>query len=259
MSSGQEVSTWGLRPSPLARLRAGLQASAARRRKVEADDAHVGQRLGQRSDDGREGLLHDERLHRGIAEDVDLLRHGEAPVERHQQRAEPRAGIEQHEIVRVVGGEDGDAVAAAHAQLRFERTGRVGNALRQLRIGQRAPREADRGLVGRKCGVAVDEVGEVHGAELSAVRASGVWDHGTRRVHRVDRQLLVRLPARRGSRGRCGRGRSRRSRAASASRSGCRDRCARALRFLSMAWPPQVRMALAASALAFSITVNCAA
>ena len=30
-------------------------------------------------------------------------------------------------------------------------------------------------------------------------------------------------------------------------------------RFLSMAWPPQVRMALAASALAFSITVNCAA
>jgi hypothetical protein len=30
-------------------------------------------------------------------------------------------------------------------------------------------------------------------------------------------------------------------------------------RFLSMAWPPQVRIALAANALAFSITVNWAA
>ena len=138
------------------------QRCTALRREVEADDAYVGQRLGQRSDDGREGLLDDERLHRGVTEDIDLLRHGEAPVERHHQRAEARAGIEQHEIIRVVGGEDGDAVAAANAQLRFERTGGVGDALRQARIGQRAPREPDRGLVGCKCSVAVYEAGEVH-------------------------------------------------------------------------------------------------
>ena len=43
-----------------------------------------------------------QRLHRRIGQDEHLLRHREPPVERHQHRAEPRAGIEQHQIVGMI-------------------------------------------------------------------------------------------------------------------------------------------------------------
>ena len=78
------------------------QVIERRRREIEADDAHVRQRLLQRLDDGREALLDHQRLHRRIGEDEHLLRHREPPVERHQHRAEPRAGIEQHQIVGMI-------------------------------------------------------------------------------------------------------------------------------------------------------------
>ena len=61
-------------------------------------------------------------------QDEDLLGDREPPVERHQQRAEPRAGIEQDEVVGMVGRQDRDAVAAADAELRFERARGRGNA-----------------------------------------------------------------------------------------------------------------------------------
>ena len=50
-------------------------------------------------------------------QDEDLLGHREPPVERHQHGAEPRAGIEQDQIVGMIGGEDRHAIAAADAEL----------------------------------------------------------------------------------------------------------------------------------------------
>jgi len=112
-----------------------------------------------------------------IAQDVELLRHCKPPVDRHQHRAQASAGIEQHQIVGVIGGEDRDAIAAGHAELRFQRTRGRGNALRQRRVAQLGTAETDRRLVRRERGVAVDEIGEVHGASRVPPR-SGTRPHG---------------------------------------------------------------------------------
>ena len=117
----------------------------------------------ERSDDGRKSLLDDQRLHRGVAQDVDLLRHRQPPVERHQQGAEPRAGIEQHQVVGMVGGQDGDPIARAHAQLRFQRARGLADAPGEVGIRQGRAGKPNRGLVRGERRVALDEVGEVHG------------------------------------------------------------------------------------------------
>jgi hypothetical protein len=88
-------------------------------REVEADSACLRQRSSERRDNLRERLFDHQRLHRGIGEDEHLLRDGEAPVERHQHGAEPRAGVEQHEIIGMIGGENRHPVAARDAKLRF--------------------------------------------------------------------------------------------------------------------------------------------
>ena len=167
MSSGEDVSTCGLRPSPLAPSSSAASEAPSCGRIVEADDAHARQRLGERLDHRREGLLDHQRLHRGVAQDVDLLRDGEPPVERHQQGAEPGAGIEQHQIVGMVGGQDSDPVAGPHPQLRLQRPRRQHDALRQAGIGQLRARKPDRRLVGRERGVSLDQVCEVHFASHS--------------------------------------------------------------------------------------------
>ena len=162
MSSGEDVSTCGLRPSPPAPLSSAASEAPCAGAIVEADDAHPRQSRFERLDHRRQGLLDHQHLHRGVAQDVDLLRHRESPVERHQQGAEPGAGIEQHQDVRVVGGEDGDPVARPHPQLRFQRARGRGDAPGEVGIGQLCAGKADRRLVGREGRVALDESGQVH-------------------------------------------------------------------------------------------------
>ena len=187
-----------------ARCRAGRRTSGAKSRPTMRTS---GSACRQRLDDRRKTLLHHQHLHRRIRQDEHLLGHGEPPVERHQHRAKPRAGVEQHQIVRMIEREDRDAVAARHAELRFQRARRLRDAFGERRIGERRAAEADRGFVRREGGVAVDQVGKVHDDLREPVI------HPSR-------------PPRTASRGRGGRGRFPRSTAASASRSGCRGRCA---------------------------------
>ena len=135
---------------------------------VEADDADIGLRLPQRRHHGGERVLHEQRLHRCVHEDEQLLGNGEPPVERHQQRAEPRTSVEQHEIIGLIGGEDRQAVSAPDAELRFERAGRGRDALPERRVGQRAAAIAQRHLVRRERRVARDQIGQIHGRRYSS-------------------------------------------------------------------------------------------
>ena len=63
-----------------------------------------------------ERLVVDQQLGRRIAQDVFELRHGEPPVERQHDGAQPPAGELELEVLGAVGREQGDAVAAADAQ-----------------------------------------------------------------------------------------------------------------------------------------------
>ena len=89
---------------------------------------------------------------------------GEAPVQGHEHRPEPGAGIKQNERVGVVYGEHRDAVAATDPKLALQRPRCSLDPLRQRRIGQRAALEAHGRLVRRERRVAEDEIGEVHGS-----------------------------------------------------------------------------------------------
>ena len=56
----------------------------------------------KRRDNGAKACSTTSALRRRIGEDEHLLGHREPPVERHQHRAEPRAGVEQHQIVGMI-------------------------------------------------------------------------------------------------------------------------------------------------------------
>ena len=135
---------------------------------VEADDTDIALRLPQRRHHGGERLLHEQRLHRCVHQDEQLLGNGEPPVERHQQRAEARTSVEQNEIIGLIGGEDRHPVSAPDAELRLERAGRGRDALPERRIGQRAAAIAQRHLVRRERRVARDQIGQIHGRRYSS-------------------------------------------------------------------------------------------
>ena len=84
---------------------------------IQAHDPRLGKRRPQRLDHRGKSLLDDQHLDLGIAQNEHLLGHRQPPVERHQQRAEPGTGMEQHEIIGMIGGEDADPVAAPDAAL----------------------------------------------------------------------------------------------------------------------------------------------
>ncbi len=236
----QRAAEVGVRVAAIAaaRRQQRVECGASRRREIEPDDAGVRQTACPAA--GRtaaKACSTTSTFTDGIGQDEQLLGHREPPVQRHQHGAEPRAGIEQHQIVGMVQAEDRDAVAAADAEFVFSARAVCGDARARTRHSSAPrPRRWIAGLSGVNAALRVDEVGEVH-CELS----------------RPSRR------ARTAPRGRCGRGRVRRSTAASASRSGCRDRCAPAAAIFSIAWPPQVRIARRAISLAPSITVYCAA
>ena len=89
-----------------------FEREAARRRKVEPDDACLRLRLGKRCDHGPKCLLDQERAARMRRSRMKSCSgDGKPPVQRHEHRAEPRAGIEQDEIVR-----DGSRRACRHGR-----------------------------------------------------------------------------------------------------------------------------------------------
>ena len=104
-------------------------------------------------------LVVDQQLGRRIAQDVLELRHGEPPVERQHDRAEPPAGELQLEVFRAVGRQQRHAVALADA-LRRQPAGEPVGAAVQLGVGERPVglQVVDRELVGPAMGVVGDPV-----------------------------------------------------------------------------------------------------
>ena len=158
MSRGEAVSTCGLRPSPLA-----PSNSAASELPLSGEKSRPTMRTsGSASVSGAITGAKASSITRAFTDasqqDVDLLGDRKTPVERHQQGAQPRAGVEQHQVVRVVGGKDGDAVAAADAELRFQGPRGFSDALRQARIAELRARKSYRRLVRRERSIAVDKI-----------------------------------------------------------------------------------------------------
>ncbi len=108
-----------------------VERIAAWRRKIEADDARVRQRCFSGRQTAANACSTTSTFARRVGQNEHLLRHREPPVQRHQHRAEPRAGVEQHQIVRMVERQDRDAVAAADAELRFQRARRLPRCVRR--------------------------------------------------------------------------------------------------------------------------------
>ena len=82
-----------------------------------------------------ERLVVDQEFGRRISQDVFELRHGEAPVERQHDRAQPAAGELDLEIFGAVGRQQGHAVALADATRRQRRREPV-DAPVKLGVGQ---------------------------------------------------------------------------------------------------------------------------
>ena len=160
-----------------------VEAEAILGCEIEADDFRFGQLFVQRRDDVGEGLFDEQHFHRGVGEDEHLLGHGETEIHRHQHRAQPRAGIEQHQVIGAVEAENGDAIAARDAAFGFQRAGGLRDACVELRVAERAALEAQCRLVRREGGVARDEIGEVHPWLPDADWRLSVDVHGLSRLH----------------------------------------------------------------------------
>ena len=102
-----------------------------------------------------------------------MFRHREPPVQRHQHGAEPRAGIEQHQIVRPVQAEDRDAVAFDDTEFCPQCARRPFDAGIERGVAERLALKHDRRLVRRECRVPCDEIGKVH-VQLSVFGTGGV-------------------------------------------------------------------------------------
>jgi hypothetical protein len=59
----------------------------------------------------------------GVLQDIAMLRRRQPPVQRHADRADPRAGQHERQELRTVVGEDRDAVARSDLQLMGQRRG----------------------------------------------------------------------------------------------------------------------------------------
>ena len=132
------------------------------RGKIEPHDGCVRQAFFKRWQNLRKSLLEHQHLYPGIRQNEQLLGHCKTPVQRHQHRAEPCAGIKQHQIVRPVQAEDCDAIAAADTQFSLQRACRLVDACTQARVTQSLALKYNRGLVRRERRVALDQTAEVH-------------------------------------------------------------------------------------------------
>ncbi len=139
-----------------------VERASCRRGEVEPDDGCLRQSLLECGHDGREALFQHQHLGCAIRQNEELLGDRETPVQRHQHRPKPRASIEQHEVVRPVEAEDGDAIAAADVELRLQRARRLRDAGGQCRVAQRLTLKPDGRLVGRKRRITFDQTTEIH-------------------------------------------------------------------------------------------------
>jgi hypothetical protein len=98
----------------------------------------------------------------GIIENVGEFGCRQPPVERHEHRPEPRAGIEQDQRVRVVVGENRHPIAFLHPELAGERRRGTLDTLTQGAVADRLPLEPQSRLARREGRVSPDDVGEVH-------------------------------------------------------------------------------------------------
>ena len=135
-------------------------------------------------DRARERLGHEQCAHIGVGQDELQFRHRKPPVQRHQHRAQPRAGVEQHQVVGMVHRQHRDAVAATHAQLRFQRARKCSDALGEGRVAPCLTGKAQRRLVGCEGGVAIDHVGKVH-VSVSPLLYSAPWPIRSRQTSAV--------------------------------------------------------------------------
>ena len=90
-----------------------------------------------------------------------MLRHGKAPVERHQHGSEPGTGKQQNKEERAVVSQMRDAVAGADAEL-GERARHLAHLAVERGPGQAAPCKMDRHILGSAAGVALEPGGKVH-------------------------------------------------------------------------------------------------
>ena len=79
------------------------------------------QPLALRLDDGAELSVDDERARRAILDHEGEFRPGQAEIERHENRPEPRRGEHDEEEHRLVEAEEGDALALADPKRREPR------------------------------------------------------------------------------------------------------------------------------------------
>ena len=127
-----------------------IERTTLRRREIEPDHARVGQLVCKCRQNFGERLFEHQHFRRRIGKDEHLLGGREPPVQRHQHRAEPRAGIEQHQIVGTIEAEDRDAVAAADAEFGFQRSCRGLDTFEKRAIAENLALKNERRLVRAK-------------------------------------------------------------------------------------------------------------
>jgi hypothetical protein len=103
-----------------------------------------------------EFIVRKQQLWRAVAQHVTVLGRGQAPVEWHEDGAEPREREQDDEDFGTVVGEEGDAVAARDAESRERARGRH-DPSPQRGIGDVFALEADRALGGEMPGVALND------------------------------------------------------------------------------------------------------
>jgi len=131
-------------------------------RAAQGDEAHQRPVLADRSGGLVEVGLDDEHRRFGVREDVCVLGAREAEVERHQDRAEPRAREEQDEDFGMVVAEVRDAIAPIQAEAR-EPQRRGVHAPPERRPGDVLAGEVHGDPVGPDLRPVRDDAGEVHG------------------------------------------------------------------------------------------------
>jgi len=93
----------------------GVEVASGGRCEVETNDRRLRQAFPECGHNRCKRVFQHQHLGRCIGQDEFLLGNRKPPVQRHQDRAEPRAGVKQHEVVGAVQAEDRDAIAAANA------------------------------------------------------------------------------------------------------------------------------------------------
>ncbi len=150
----------------------GVPVRPARRRGagLAEGDAARGRRRDTLLDRGRsETRVNEQQCRRAIAQHRAVLGRREAPVQRHEDGAQARAGEQRRQHRGTVQAEPGDAVVARHA-MRAKRRGKGVDEAREGRVAERLTLETQRRLVRRALGDGGDPIGNRHRKLLTSRR-----------------------------------------------------------------------------------------